>query len=201
MKTVIILYMLLSLTSAASAEVYTWEDENGINFSDNPSSTQEEYREVAFDETRVQTRSRSPYVRVETALQNRPVITHVTQVAVYQGYPEQQRQAALTIKQQPIGASAVSTKSVDNSFPSLATLVVAWILLALLLLVTWVFTIADTVKSNFITPTIKTAWVLLVILLPFAGMMFYYILGLSQKSNSSSCNVKQRFVAVARLTQ
>jgi hypothetical protein len=94
--------------------------------------------------------------------------------------------------QQHISALTVSDKNVEDPFPSLASLIVVWLLTALLLIITWAYTIADTIRSKFITPSIRTVWVLLVILIPLLGMELYYILGVSQKCNLKKYNTKQQ---------
>lgn len=198
MKTAIIIYMLIQLSSAASAEIYTWEDANGINFSDNPSSMSEEYREEAFDEPGAQINNTTPQERVGTTQQKRPIITHEYQTAVYQADLEQQRRALVTIKQQQARSSAVSAKIDKETFPSLASLVVVWIIIALFLIIVWVVTIADMAGSDYITPSTKTVWMLLVVFIPLIGMLLYYILGINQKFKSNSCNEKQHFKTLSR---
>ena len=94
MKVAIIVYMLIQLTSVASAEVYTWEDANGINFSDSPPSMPEKYREKASDEANVQINNTTPQDRVGITEQNKPATAHEYQTAVYQTNPGQQRRPA-----------------------------------------------------------------------------------------------------------
>lgn len=198
MKTLIILFMLFFLTSVASAEIYTWEDVNVIHFTDTPPSIPDEYRDKEIEATSAQNDSTAPQDIVGITQQNRPVITHVNQTAVYQADLEQQRRAAVTIKKQQARASAVSTKIVKDTFPSLASLVVVWFIIALFLIITWVLTIVDIVRSNFIVPSVKTGWMLLVIFVPLIGMLLYYIIGLSRKGNSNSFNEKHHFETLAR---
>jgi hypothetical protein len=59
-RTVITLCILLLLTSVASAEVYKWEDANGIHFTDSPASVPEKYREKVYAETREQIQNTAP---------------------------------------------------------------------------------------------------------------------------------------------
>ena len=47
----------------------------------------------------------------------------------------------------------------------------------------WIFTIADILKSDFKNSANKSAWLLVVILLPIIGLLFYYSLGRKQKLN------------------
>ena len=108
------------------------------------------------------------------------------------------RTAEAALQQQHINA-----KVVENGFQSLARFLASWVILGLSLFVLWLIVIVDIVTSEFITPSNKTVWMLLVIFLPLLGMLLYMILGSSQKSNSGSNNVsnkeKQRLELLARL--
>lgn len=180
--------MLIHLSSVAYAEVYTWEDANGINFSDNPSSMPDEYREESSGET-----SATPQEKIGITQQKRPVITHEYQSAVYQADREQHRRASVTIKQRHARTSAVSARIDEETFPSLASLIVAWMIIALFLIIVWVLTIADIVRSDYVTPSIKTSWMLVVFFIPLIGMLLYYISGLSQKIEADSYDEKPPF--------
>lgn len=54
-----------------------------------------------------------------------------------------------------------------------------------LIFIGWVSTNVNIVKSDFDSPSNKTVWMLLVILIPLLGMLLYYFFGLSQKVNST----------------
>jgi uncharacterized membrane protein YhaH (DUF805 family) len=193
-----ILLLSVVVASIASAEIYTWEDADAVNFTDNPSSVPDTYRNMVTAESREQIKDLAPQVRVEVIKHNSTVHTQKDQTAAYQTTVEQQNRTAATIKQPQTTASAESPRGVKDTFPSLATLIVVWLIIALFLIIAWVATIADTVRSRFITPSIRTAWMLLVIFVPVIGMLFYYILGLSQKCTATSCSTKQHLEALAR---
>ena len=201
MKIIIIIYILLHLSSVAYAEVYTWEDANGINFSDNPSSMPEERREEALDEPVAQSNTTIPQDRDGITRQKRPVITHEYQPAVYRADRERQRRVLVAIKQLPAGASAVRDRINEETFPSLASLVVTWIVIALFLITVWALTIADIVRSDYITPSTKTSWLLAVFFIPLIGMLLYYISGLSQKVAADNSNEKPPFKAFPGLAK
>jgi cobalamin biosynthesis Mg chelatase CobN len=178
------MYLLALLAPVASAEVYRWEDENGMNFTDDPASVPEKYREKVPAETTEQIENPTPQIRVEATRRKMPVVTQENQIAAYQDDLEQQRQATAETRQnQAKAAAAVNARNVKETFPSLATAVVVCILSTLFLTIAWIATIFDISKSEFITPSIKTAWMAVVIFMPGVGMMFYYILGLGQKSS------------------
>ncbi|MDR3579619.1 MAG: PLDc N-terminal domain-containing protein [Oryzomonas sp.] len=181
MKTVIIIYLLVLLAPVASAEVYRWEDENGINFTDDPASVPEKYREKVASETMGQIKEPAPHVRVEATRRKIPVVTQEKQIAAYQDGLERQRPATGAIRQIQGRAVAVNARNAKEPFPSLATAVVVCILSTLFLAIAWIATIFDISKSEFITPSIKAAWMVVVIFIPGVGMMLYYILGLGQK--------------------
>lgn len=193
MKTVIILYMLVLLTSVASADVYTWEDANGLNFTDNASSIPEKYRKKLHTETNVQSENRNPLVRVGMYQQNRPVANQENQAAVHQANLEQHRRAAEAKKQHQI-----NTRNFENTLQSLVKFIVIWIMLGFCLFVVWIVTVVDIVRSGFITSSSKTVWMLLVFFLPLIGMVLYIILGSNQKSTSVNCKEKQRLESFSR---
>ncbi|MDD5285392.1 MAG: PLDc N-terminal domain-containing protein [Desulfuromonadaceae bacterium] len=198
MKIAVIIYMLIQIASVASAEIYTWEDANGINFSDTPPPLSEEERKNALDETGTEINNDTPPGSAGITEQNRPVVTHQYLTAVYKADPEQQKRGAVKIKQRQTRTSAVSGKIVEETFPSLASLIVAWIIIALFLTIIWIFTIKDIVRSDYETESTKTAWILLVVFIPLIGMLLYYILGASQKINSNSYNEKRYFETFSR---
>lgn len=186
MKTVIIIYLLVLLAPVAGAEIYRWEDENGMNFTDDPSSVPEKYRKKVPSEATGLIQDPASQVREKTTRRKLPAVTQEQQVAANQDGLDQQRREAAAIRQMQARGAAVSARSVKDTFPSLATAVVVCLLLSLFLVIVWIGTILDIGKSEFITPSIKTVWMVVVILMPGVGMLFYYILGLSQKSGSVS---------------
>ena len=197
MKTLINLCMLVFLTSVASAEVYKWEDAEAMHFTDNPASVPEEYREKVYAENLVQDNNIDPQVIVEeTNNQNRPVVTRKNKISAPQANLDQQNRVGVRSIQQH--TRSVSTKNAEDEFPSLASVIVVWLMLALFLVITWVYTIIDTIRSKFITPSIKTVWMLLVVFVPLIGMEFYYILGVNQKCTLKRYNEKTHLESHAR---
>lgn len=197
------LFILVLFYSVASAEIYKWEDANGIHISDNPSSIPEKYREKLFAEHNVQTKTTTPQTAVGINKLNIPaVVDQINQVAVYQANLEQQRRtAAEAMRQQQARALAVTTKNLDNALQPLARFVVKWLLIGFVVFVAWVATIVDIVRSEFDTPSNKTVWMLLVLFLPLLGMVLYYLFGLSQKCSSASYMDKRHDELLDRLRQ
>jgi hypothetical protein len=184
LKSVIIIYLLALLAPVASAEVYRWVDENGMNFTDDPASVPEKYREKVASEEIGQIEDPVPQVRVVAPRGKKPVVTQENQIAAYQDDLERQRAATVEIRQnQAKAVFAVNNRNAKDPFPSLATAVVVCILSTLFLAIAWIATIFDISKSEFITPSIKAAWMVVVIFMPGFGMILYYILGLAQKNS------------------
>jgi len=186
LKTVIVLYMLVLLNSAASAEVYTWEDANGLNFSDNSSSIPEWYREKPAAETRVEPVKTNPQARVGMYPQNRLVAEQEARAAVHLANREQHRLTAEAKKQQQ-----ANSRDLETTLQSLVRFVVIWVMLGLCLFVIWIATLVDIVRSKFPTPASKAGWLLVVLFLPLLGMVPYLILGADQKCNPVNCREKQ----------
>jgi hypothetical protein len=178
------MYLLALFAPVASAEIYRWEDENAMNFTDDLASVPEKYREKVSDESARQARNTVPQAESAETRRTRPVVARENQIAAYQDdNREQQSRAPAAIWRHQTNAPAVSAGPAEDTFPSLATAVVVCLLSTLFLAIVWVVTIVDISKSEFITPSIKTVWMTVVIFMPGIGMLFYYILGVGQKSS------------------
>ena len=193
--------MVALITSVANAETYKWEDASGAHFTDNLSSVPEKYREKHLSEATVQTKDAAPQVSAGIVQQYRPAVMQpylppaiqpaiqqyqLDQAAVYQANLEQQRRAAEVMKQQQARALAISTRNVEKAANSFAKFIAFWLMMGFVLMVAWVSTLVDIVRSEFVSPSNKTVWMLLVIFLPMLGMILYSIFGQSQKHKSTS---------------
>ncbi|HCE66864.1 MAG: hypothetical protein A2X82_11630 [Geobacteraceae bacterium GWC2_55_20] len=200
LRNIFILLAFALLTSAASAEIYKWEDENGIHLTDSPGSVPEKYREKVYADTRAQIKNTAPKATGIANLNIPAVVNQINQVSVFQANLEQQRHKAEALRQQQARTLAVSNKKVKSAFASLAGFMVIWLMLGSFLLIGWIATIVDIVRSEFETPSNKTVWMLLVIFIPLIGMVLYYIFGLGQKCSSISYMDRQREDLQARLS-
>lgn len=200
LRNIFILLAFALLTSAASAEVYKWEDENGIHLTDSPGSVPEKYREKVYADTRAQIKNTAPKATGIANLNIPAVVNQINQVSVVQANLEQQRRATEAMRQQQARALAVNTKKVESAFASLAGFMVLWSIVGVFVFIAWISTIVDIVRSEFDTPSNKTVWMLLVIFIPLIGMVLYYILGLGQKCSSMSYRGGQREDLHARLS-
>ncbi|MDD2271126.1 MAG: DUF4124 domain-containing protein [Desulfuromonadaceae bacterium] len=199
-RIVLILYTLVCLASVASAEVYKWEDANGVHLTDNASSVPEKYREKVYAETSEQIRATTPKVGTGISKLNiTPVLNQINQVGAYQATLEQQRQSSEAMRQQQVRSLAASTRNLDNALQPLARFMAIWLMVGFFIFISWVATIIDIVRSEFVTPSNKTVWMLLVLFLPLLGMLLYYLFGLSQKCKSISYEDKHQAELLARL--
>ena len=199
LKTLILLSILALFTSIASAEVYKWKDENGMHFTDSPASVPEKYREKVYEETRQQIENTTPQPRGITKLNITPIVNQINQVAAYQANLEQQQRASEALRQQQARALAVSTRNLDKALQPLARFMAIWLLVGFFIFISWIATIVDIVRSEFVVPSNKTVWMLLVILIPLLGMLLYYVFGLSQKCSSTTYVDRQQEELLARL--
>ena len=199
LRSILVIFILAVLTSVASAEVYKWEDANGIHLTDSPASVPEKYREKVYAETREQIRTTTPQANVGVTQQYNPVATQVNQAAVYQANSEQQRRATEAFNKQQARALAASSKNFENALQPLARFMAIWLMIGFVVFIAWILTIVDIVRSEFTSPSNKTVWMLLVMFLPLLGMGLYYLFGLSQKCSSKCYKNKKQEELLARL--
>jgi hypothetical protein len=201
LKTIVILLLLALTTSVANAETYKWEDASGVHFTDNLSSVPEKYREKHAPEATVQNKAAAPQLSTGMAQQFRPAVMQPylppaiqpaiqqyqqDQAAAYQANLEQQRRAAEVMRQQQARALAVSARNVEKASNSFAKFMAFWLLMGFGLMIAWVSTIVDIVRSEFVSPSNKTVWMLLVIFLPMLGMILYFMMGQGQKHKTTN---------------
>jgi hypothetical protein len=80
---------------------------------------------------------------------------------------------------------------------------IVWGIMTLLLLSLWIITLADILRNNFNGVNDKLIWVLIVLLVPFIGMMLYFFIGRKSKITSAGTqtwihiNVAGRYKACA----
>jgi len=175
-QTITLLLTMLLTSSLASAEIYRWEDANGTNFTDDSSSVPEKFREKFFAEDEVQPDNMTPPVNVEMYRLNNPDAYQGSKAAVRLANLERKRSAAEATK-----LKQLHTEDFQDTLQSLAFYIEILITLGGILFVIWMATIADIIRSEFITPSNKTVWLLLVLLLPLVGMLPYMYLGSNYK--------------------
>jgi len=206
MKIIIVFLVLALLSTVACAETYKWEDANGVHYTDNASSVPEKYREKHIPETKVTPQGTQIWV----SPQDRPTVVQPylppavqpamqqDQAAIYQANLEQQKRAAELMRQQQARAIAVSTRNLEKATNSLTKFMAIWLLIGLVIFIAWMSTIIDIVKSEFICPSNKTVWMLLVIFVPLLGMLLYFIFGHSQKHKTTNFKKNNNWEPYAR---
>lgn len=200
MKIIVVVMLLALFSSVTNAEMYKWEDANGVHFTDNASSVPEKYREKHLPDNTVQTKDAVPQVGNGIAQQYRPAVIQpyippvtqpaiqqyqIDQAAAYQANLEQQRRTMEVMRQQQARNLAISSKKVENAVGVFAGFMLLYLIGLFVLLVVWISTIVDIVKSEFVNPSNKTVWILLVIFIPVIGMILYFILGQDQKHKTT----------------
>jgi len=184
--------MLVLLSSVASAEIYRWEDANGVNFTDDSSSIPEKYRGPSPAEPPAETGEQpvnsNQQVRVGMYQQNRQSASSANQAAAHQASLERHSRAVAAKKQQQ-----TNRRDFETTLQSLAKFVVIWILQGGCLFVIWVATLVDIVRSRFTTHSGKAVWLLLVLFLPLLGVVPYLILGANRKCNPENGRESQPF--------
>lgn len=220
MKIFIIILCLTLHASILYAETYKWEDASGVHYSDNAASVPEKYRAKVFEETKVENLRNTPPVssgiyqpgnagiqtnqnannqaRAELERKTVEAIRQQQQV-INQASLEQQRRVSDAMRQQQTKAIAQSTKNSERVLESLAKFMGVSLLIGFVVFITWVSTIVDIVRSEFTTPSNKTVWVILIILLPLLGTVLYCIFGSSQKCNYISSKDRAQAEVIARL--
>jgi uncharacterized membrane protein len=103
--------------------------------------------------------------------QNEPDAYQESKAAVQLANLEQKRSAEEATKLQHL-----HTEDLQNALQSLVVYIGILVTLGGILFVVWTITIADIMRSTFITPSNKAVWLLLVVLLPFIGMLPYMAL-------------------------
>ncbi|QWV94883.1 PLDc N-terminal domain-containing protein [Geomonas oryzisoli] len=192
------MFILLVLTiSVANAEVYKWEDANGVHFTDNPSSVPAKYRKRQPLEPTSESKAMNPQASTGTNQLASPTMTQTyvppaiqpttqqSQATIYQANLEKQKRAMEVVRQQQARALAVNTQNAERAANAFVKFMAVWLLIGGAIFVAWISTIVDIVKSDFTVSSNKTVWMLLVIFLPLLGMLLYFIFGTNQKSRAS----------------
>ncbi len=133
-----------------------------MHFTDSPASVPEKLRKKVYEETRQQIENTTPQPTGITKLNSSAVVNQINQVAVYQANLEQQRRVAESMRQQQARALAASTRNLDKALQPLARFMAIWLLVGLFIFISWLATIIDIVRSEFVDPSNKTVWMLLV---------------------------------------
>lgn len=59
--------------------------------------------------------------------------------------------------------------------------VIAFGPIAIGVMIAWIYAIVDVVRSEFSVPTNKVVWIMVLMFMPFLGVIFYFIFGRNQR--------------------
>lgn len=197
MKLIFKIICLLAMSSISCAEVYKWEDANGMHFTDNPNSIPSKYRAKAYQEAsefsppqNVNTQNRfsnNEQVNAGQAMsQMTPSIsqqlmqanqTNVDQAKIRADLIRNQQKQAAISRQVQVNA----LKSKQEALKSLSRYITFWIIISVVIFASWIAVIVDILRSDFKNQTNKMVWIIVVIGLGPLGMLLYFTIGGSQK--------------------
>lgn len=188
----VILFMLVTFAAtAAYGEVYKWEDENGMHFTDNPFSIPKKYREKVLGETRQESQIKQSTQPIPLPDKN------------FQAVENRKPFAAnpIGLRQHPFPPKKRLHKntSVNEAYYKLGKLITVVILIGAFLLLAWFFTLIDIIRSEFTDSSNKIVWFFLVFFLPLLGMILYRFIGTCQKKSWISPQEKSQKESLARL--
>ncbi len=194
MKIIILLMLVMFAATTAYGEVYKWEDANGMHFTDNALSIPQKYREKVLGETRQDS-------RIQQSTQPTP-LTPLTN-----NYPtgESRKPTAgnfIRSPQYPIAPMKqlhANTKFNEETVHRLGVFVGVVFLFGALLLLAWLFTLVDIIRSEFTDSSNKIIWFFLVLFLPLLGMILYQLLGTGQKKFLISPQERSQKESLTRL--
>jgi len=201
MKSLLILCSLLIATSIACAEMYKWEDANGMHFTDNPMSIPEKYRAKALGEAGAA--DAKPQVGMSPAQQSKTVAESEHLRNMEEANIERNRIAAESIKSQQAALKAQqaiqAARMEQQIIRPLLRFVAFWILIGAFTFIVWLLTLVDILRNEFTNPTNKIVWLLIVLFLAPVGVLLYLIVGRNQKIDRLSAREKEQAELLARL--
>lgn len=185
MKIVTTLCCLLIVSSIACAETYKWEDANGMHFTENPNSIPEKYRAKALSEPREDITISKPQVGNSLPQRKDSVDDQIKQNEENRVLQERAKIAAESLKRQQSQNIAHNNQLINNKiqqgFQSLATFITIWILIGIIVFIAWLSALIDILRSEFINPSNKVVWLIVIFVIPLLGSILYSIFGCSQK--------------------
>lgn len=203
MKIVTTLCCLLIVSSIACAATYKWEDANGMHFTENPNSIPEKYRAKALSEPREDITTSKPQAGYSLPQKSNSADDQIKQNEVNRVLQERARIAAESLKRQQSQNIAHNNQQINNKiqqgFQSLATFITIWILIGIIVFIAWLCALIDILRSEFINPSNKVVWLIVIFIIPLLGSILYSIFGTSQKNVSSSNRGKEQAELLARL--
>ena len=203
MKIALTLCCLLIASSVACAATYKWEDANGMHFTENPNSIPEKYRSKALAEPREDITTSKPQAGYSQTQQRNSVDDQIKQNEENRVLQERARIAAESLKRQQSKNNAHNNKLINNQiqqgFQSLAKLITIWILIGIIVFIAWLCALVDILRSEFINPSNKVVWLIVIFIIPLLGSILYSIFGTSQKNGYKSNRERDQAELLDRL--
>jgi uncharacterized protein YdcH (DUF465 family) len=156
-----------------------------MHFTENPNSIPEKYRSKALSEAREDITTSKPQAGYSLPQQRNSVDDQIKQNEENRVLQERARISAESLKQQQLQNAARNNKLFNNQmqqgFQSLVKLITTWIIIVIIVFVAWLSALIDILRSEFINPTNKVVWLIVIFIIPLLGSILYYIFGSSQK--------------------
>lgn len=201
MNVIVVVSYLLLLTSISYAEIYKWEDANGMHFTDNAASIPEKYREKVLSETNESSPQPRPQTESESKGSEVLPIQGASRTADSQTNLDRTRKEAISPSQTPIYPSKPihAPKTIEEALMPLAKFMTIAILVGIFLFLVWLSTLLNIILSNFKDSSNKIIWFLLVFFLPVIGILLYWLIGYRQKDGEAKPRARDRGGSVTRL--
>lgn len=190
MKVIVILLLFMLVSTVAFGEVYKWQDENGMHFTDNPLSIPKKHRDKVFAETLQNNQSQQsfqpnpPNKNFQAAENRKP---HAGTAIGLPQYPVQPKY------------SFQKNTSLKKALNRLERFITVVILIGACIFLIWLSTLVDIIRSEFSDSSNKIVWFFLVLFLPFIGMILYAFIGTGQKKSAMSARERSQKDSLTRL--
>jgi len=181
MKITLIIFYLFVAADISCAEIYRWEADNVMNFSDNPASVPDNYRENTATENEPATTHTHSNLAVRMPQQNKPYNQGINQARYDQVNAKLINLEEYTFRQQQARLLEKKANTVMSAIHTAASYIVVWIIFILCLEIVGLLTIIDIIRNDFSIHLIKTVWIMLVLFVPLLGIVLYYAIGLKHK--------------------
>ena len=192
MRVVILFMLVMFAATAAYGEVYKWQDGNGMHYTDNALSIPQKYREKVLEETRQDS-------QIQQSLQPIPLNNKNYQV-VGNRKPLAGNSIGLPQYPPPPKISFHKNTSINEALYKLGKFITIIMLIGACLLLVWLLTLVDIIRSEFTDSSNKIVWFLLVLFLPLLGVILYSFIGTGQKKSWISSKERSQRESLTRLS-
>lgn len=192
----LMLFILFLIASVSYGATYKWEDSSGVHYSDNPKSLPKQYQ--VDSQEPIPSAVKQPVVNVPQQYNVMP--NQNTMVPSVQASAEQEKLALERMKRQQAASYAQAQKNAalaqQKAIKQLSTFMTILCIIAGLLLIDWIWALIHILNHEFVNPSNKVVWLLLVLMLPVLGVILYRFIGRAQTVN----DYNEQEQLLARLT-